>query len=108
MKTVRAEWNTTVLVCRKCSRKLDGGFGDKGRQSLVKALRACGGGRKGRKAAFGVVEIGCQDICPKNAVVTIDAAHPDKWLIVPRGADIAALARLLGIPVRGPRRDGDH
>ena len=101
MKTVRAQWSTTILVCRKCSRKLDGGFGNKGRQSLTKALRATIPCSKGRKAPFGILEVRCQDICPKNAVVVIDTAQPSEWLIVPRGADITALSHLLGLG--GPR-----
>lgn len=51
IKQVRAEWNDVVLVCRKCSRKLDGGFGADGDQKLAKALRkAMGAKGKGRKA----------------------------------------------------------
>ena len=36
---IRSNWERTLLVCGKCSRKVDGGFGPKGRTSLAKALR---------------------------------------------------------------------
>lgn len=35
IKRVRAEWREVVLVCRKCSKKLDGGFGAKGNKRLA-------------------------------------------------------------------------
>ena len=94
---VRAEWDRVVLVCRKCSKKLDGGFGADGGQSLAKALRAELGGGKGRKAKAGVIEVGCLKICPKRAVVVVDAAHPREWLLVEAGAPVeAVVARLRG------------
>ena len=51
MRTVRSDWANTLLVCKKCSKKLDGGFGPKGKTSLAKALRQDLGVRKGRKGA---------------------------------------------------------
>ena len=88
MKTVPARWEATILICRKCSRKLGGGFGKNGRTSLAKALRAKG---------LGIVEVGCLDICPKNGVVAMNAANPGAWLVVPKGADIDAVAERLGL-----------
>ena len=38
-KQVKADWRDVVLVCRKCSKKLDGGFGADGEKTLAKALR---------------------------------------------------------------------
>jgi predicted metal-binding protein len=92
---VRAEWGQVVLVCRKCSKKLDGGFGPGGRQSLAKVLRAALGGGKGRKAAAGVVEVGCLKICPKRAVVVVDAARPREWLLIPAGTATEAVVASL-------------
>ena len=88
---VRARWSGAVLVCGKCSRKLDGGFGAKRGQTLVKALREEPGFGKGRKADLGVVETKCLGICPKGAVVVVDTHVPDRWRIVPEGADVALL-----------------
>jgi hypothetical protein len=89
---VRAGWTGAVLVCGKCSKKLGGGFGAKGRTSLGKALRAEPGFGKGRKAAVGVVETRCLGICPKRAVTIVDSRAPGRWRIVPEGADVAVLA----------------
>ncbi len=97
MKTVSAKWEAAILICRKCSRKLGGGFGENGRKPLAKALRARGIGGKGRKADVGIAEVGCLDICPKNGVVAMNAANPGTWLIVPKGADIETVAERLGL-----------
>ncbi|MCE7797097.1 (2Fe-2S) ferredoxin domain-containing protein [Sphingobium sufflavum] len=102
MKRTSAQWDAAIIVCRKCSKKLGGGFGEKGKTSLAKALRAQADGGKGRKAGIGVVETGCLKICPENAVVTINGARPKDWLIVPKGSDIDVVAQRLGL---GSKRD---
>ena len=103
-KRARSDWTEVVLVCRKCSKKLDGGFGDDGDQRLAKVLRKRGGG-KGRKAQLGVIEVDCLDICPKNAVVAVKASSPGDWVVVPRGATTTAVFERLGLaalPIKYP------
>ena len=95
--TVRAGWSGAILVCRKCSKRLDGGFGPKRKQSLAKALRKRFALRKGRKAPFGVVEVQCLGVCPRGAVTVVDTAAPDRWRIVPAGADLDRVAEELGL-----------
>jgi predicted metal-binding protein len=97
--TVRSNWATTVLVCAKCSKKLHGGFGEKGRTPLAKALKHLGGGKK-RKAPFGVIETRCLGVCPKGAVTVIDAAHPGLWMIVEEGLPMEQVAARLGLTNR--------
>ena len=92
MKTVRSDWQGAVLVCGKCSKKIGGGFGDKGKTSLARALRRALGVKKGRRAALGVVETKCLGVCPKNAAVVVDARSASEWLVVPAGADVAGIA----------------
>ena len=103
MKRIKADWNDVVLVCRKCSKKLKGGFGPDGDDTLAKALRqeiARSDGGKPRKPKrrgthIAIIEVGCLDVCPKNAVVTINASTPGEWVLVPRGTDAAdVLGRL--------------
>jgi predicted metal-binding protein len=94
--SVRSNWSATILVCGKCSKKLGGGFGEKGKAPLAKALRKLGGGKK-RKADFGVIETRCLGVCPKGAVTVIDAAHPGKWMLVEEGTPIDAVAERLGL-----------
>lgn len=85
MKTkVRANWSHAVLVCRKCSKKLEKkgrGFGPDNKRFAAALKRELGAG-KGRKAAVGVIEVPCLDICPKGGVVVIDSRHPDDWRIL--------------------------
>lgn len=82
-----------MLVCAKCSRKLDGGFGPKGRQPLGKALRKHLKLKKGRKAAAGVLDVKCLGVCPRGAVTVVNGAASREWLIVPAGADLDEVAR---------------
>jgi hypothetical protein len=97
IKTAKTQWRDVVLVCRKCSKKLDGGFGRDGDRSLRKALRKDLKAGKGRKAAVAVIETGCFDVCPNNAVVAVNAARPEALLIVPRGADLREVKARLGL-----------
>ncbi|RJF91010.1 hypothetical protein [Sphingomonas cavernae] len=95
---VRSNWETALLVCRKCSKRQHGGFGPRGRTSLAKALKKEIGGGKGRKASVGVVEVKCLGVCPRHAVTMIDTRHPREWLLVKPGADIAQIAGELELP----------
>lgn len=92
MKGAKSHWSGAVLVCGKCSKKIGGGFGPKGRTALAKALRREPGFGKGRKATTGVVETKCLGLCPKGAVTVVDSRRPGAWLVVPAGADAAELA----------------
>jgi predicted metal-binding protein len=96
IRAVPSHWQGSVMVCRKCSKKLDGGFGTKGKQSLAKVLRKAKHSKKGRQGSFGVVEIGCVGLCPGGGVTVIDGARPGQWLVVKRGADVEDLAAVLG------------
>ena len=90
IKTSKTKWRDVVLVCKKCPKQLDGGFGPHGDKSLKKALKTYlkPGDGKGRKAELAVIETACFDVCPKNAVVCVNAAEPKALLIVPVGADL--------------------
>ncbi|WP_242137243.1 MULTISPECIES: hypothetical protein [unclassified Sphingomonas] len=105
MKTVRSDWADTVLVCKKCSKKLDGGFGSKGKTPLAKALREALGVRKGRKGALGIIEVKCLGICPRGAVTVVTGHAPGDWALVTDGAPIAQVVRDLGLGPR-PAPDG--
>lgn len=97
-KSIRAEWEHCLLVCRKCSKKQKGGFGLKGKTKLAKHLRFLLSAKKGRKSKVGVVEVGCLDICPKHAVVMIDSRRPKDWILIKPGADDAELLKLANCP----------
>lgn len=94
---VRSNWRNAVLVCRKCSKKLDGGFGPDGDERLAKALRRHLKLKKGRKAEAGIIEVNCRGVCPKGAVTMVNGAASREWLLVRPGADLDALARDLDL-----------
>ena len=93
IRRAKADWEATVLVCGKCSKKVGGGFGPKGKTPLAKALRRIFG--KGRKASDGVVETKCLGLCPKNAVTLVDGRQPGEWLVVTPDEDVEAIAARL-------------
>ena len=90
------------MVCGKCSRKLHGGFGKKGKHGLAEVLKDTLKAA-GRRREVRVVEVGCLGLCPKKAVSAVSSARPDEVVVVPAGADGAAvLARLMGAPAASP------
>lgn len=97
MRTVRSDWSNTLLVCKKCSKKLGGGFGAKGKMSLAKALRQDLGVRKGRKGALGIIEVKCLGVCPKGAVTVVNGAKPGEWALVAAQSDMAEIVDSLGL-----------
>lgn len=102
IKTAKTEWRDVILVCKTCSKKLKGGFGPDGDKTLKKALetylRPDKKTRiKGRKARLVVLKTGCFDVCPKNAVIAVNAANPKALLIVPAGADLLEVKARLGL-----------
>ncbi len=101
-----APWQQVALVCGKCSRKLGGGFGKKGKHDLVDVLRDATKAA-GQRRAVRVLEVGCLGLCPKRAVTAVSSARPDQVLVVPAGAEGAAvLARLVGVPSPSPSGRG--
>jgi predicted metal-binding protein len=93
-RLVRSNWAATVLVCAKCSKKLDGGFGKRGQTPLHKALRKALG--KGRKAGIGIVPVKCLGVCPRGAVTMVDSREPGAWRLVKAGTAVEAVVASLG------------
>ncbi len=98
-------WETVILICGKCARKLDGGFGVKREDTLRKALRSALK-QRGSGRAVRIFETRCMGICPKKAVIALNASRPGSILTVPAGANpedvIAKALKGGGIP------DADH
>jgi predicted metal-binding protein len=94
---VRSNWRNAILICRKCEKKLDGGFGPGGKDRLAKALKRHLALGKGRKSAAGIVEVSCLGICPKGSVTVVNGSASREWLLVQPGADLDSLADELGI-----------
>ncbi len=103
IERVEAPWEGVALVCRKCSKKLGGGFGADGGEKLAKALRQ-GLRAAGRRRALRVVEVGCLGLCPKKAVTVAGPAHPGALFAVPRGTAVDAALEVLCGGVTAPAR----
>ena len=90
LRPVKSGWERSLLICKKCSKKVGGGFGPKGKASLAKALRK-ELGCKGRKASLGIVETQCLGICPRDAVTVVDSAELRRWHVIPAGTGLDAV-----------------
>jgi predicted metal-binding protein len=90
IKTIPTPWREIVLVCRKCSKKLDGGFGPDGDEKLgavlKQSLRAAG-----RRREVRVIEAKCLGLCPKGAVTVLRGSQPGALLAVSAGTSPADL-----------------
>ncbi|QLC26795.1 hypothetical protein HFP57_04180 [Parasphingopyxis algicola] len=102
MKTVRSDWQSAILVCRKCSKRLGGGFGPKGKTRLAKALSKHLGGKKGRTARLGIVEVNCLSVCPKKAVTVVQSGNLLNWVLVKPGMPMEKVSEALGV---GPSQE---
>jgi predicted metal-binding protein len=90
----RMPWKTIILLCGKCARKIDGGYGAKRENTLKEALCAELQGT-GRRREVRVIETRCMGICPKKAVTALNASRPSLILTIPKGTGAAvALAQL--------------
>ncbi len=87
---VETGWTDAILICRKCSRKLDGGYGADGGQSLRRALRE-GLRARGQRRQMGLMEVACLGVCPKRGVTTMRASRPGLLVVVPAGGEAALL-----------------
>ena len=91
-------WHELLLVCRKCAGKLDGGFGPKGKDDLVRAFKQLLRDT-GRRREVRLLEVGCLGLCPKGGVTVMHGARPGEMLVVPEGIDLAELAARLALPL---------
>jgi predicted metal-binding protein len=87
---VPSPWRDVILVCRKCSKKLDGGFGPDGDESLGRALKHSLR-RSGQRRLARVIETKCLGVCPRGAVTVLRDSRPGEMLAVPRGTNPALL-----------------
>jgi hypothetical protein len=89
-------WRSVFVLCRKCGKKLDGGFGRKRRESLRTVLREALRGA-GRRREVRICETSCFGICPKGGVTALNATRPGMIHVIPTGASgDEAMRTLLG------------
>jgi len=86
-------WKTVILTCGKCARKMDGGYGPNGKETLRTALRSAlkdaGHGRGVR-----IIETRCMGLCPKKGTTAMNAGRPDTIATVPKGTRMADVLEL--------------
>jgi predicted metal-binding protein len=87
-------WNTVILLCGKCARKMDGGYGAKGKETLRTILTGAVW-EKGRRRDVRIVETRCLGICPKKAVTALNAGRPGTILTIPKGTSANEAMELL-------------
>jgi len=94
---VKADWSTAILVCSRCSRRLGGGFGIKGKQTLAKALRNRLGHRRWRRPRIAIVQVKCLGVCPRGGVAVANAMTPGEPRVAYPGDDPCSVVSALGI-----------
>jgi predicted metal-binding protein len=77
-------WKTVILLCGKCARKMDNGYGPKGEATLRTALREAFR-ENGHRRDVRIIETRCMGICPKKGVTALNASRPGKILTIPKG-----------------------
>jgi predicted metal-binding protein len=97
LKTVRetpAKWDEVLLVCRKCGKKLDGGFGDDRSSRLDRILRKAL--KQVDRSRVKLVSVSCLKVCPKGAVTVVRGSNPGSVYLVAAGADASDALDALG------------
>jgi hypothetical protein len=90
MRPFPTGWDDVILICKKCSKKLSGGFGEAREETLRKALRE-GLKAAGKRGRVGMIEVSCFGVCPKRAVTVAIGSAPGELLLVPEGFDTREL-----------------
>ncbi len=105
IRTVPMASTTLVAVCKKCGKKLGGGFGEKGRTPLAKALRKDLRLPKWKRSPVRIVETACMKLCPRGAVAVATSGDVGRVYVVPEGTAVAEVAAHLGLrkDVPGPQ-----
>ena len=89
-------WKTVVLICGKCARKMKGGYGVKGKDSLRSALRDTMK-QKGHGRDVRIIETRCMGLCPKKATTVLNARGPESILTIPAGTGMDAVMAALNL-----------
>ena len=100
-RAVSTGWSDAVYICKKCSKKLKGGFGEDGEYSFKQATRRALR-EAGRRGAVGLLDAACFGICPKRAVTIAVASRPSELLVMPESTSIDGFVASLS-----PMKSGD-
>ena len=97
IRTVPMASRTLVAICKKCGKKLGGGFGDGASKPLAKALRKELHLPKWKRSPVRIVETACMKLCPKGAVAVMTGGDAGRVHVVPAGTPLAVVADHLGL-----------
>ena len=97
IRTVATRSATLVAICKKCGKKVGGGFGDGGGQSLAKALKKGLDLPKWKRSPIRIVETGCMKLCPKGAVAVTTSGDARLVYVIPAGTPVGEVAAHLGL-----------
>ena len=82
IRTLPTPWQSIILLCGKCARKLDGGYGPEKDATLRSALRMALK-EAGHRRDVRIIETRCMGICPKKAVTVVNASRPGIIFVIP-------------------------
>ncbi len=97
IRTVPTPAATLLAICKKCGKKVGGGFGDDGSKSLAKALVKHLGLPKWKRSRVRIVETGCMKLCPRRAVAVTTSRNPGLIYVVPQETPIVDVTAHLGL-----------
>ena len=97
IRAVTTQSTTLVAICKKCGKKIGGGFGDGGGTSLAKALKKHLGLPKWKRSPVRIVETGCMKLCPKRAVAVATSHDARLVFVVPGATPVSEVAGRLGL-----------
>ena len=97
IRAVATPATTLVAICRKCGKKVGGGFGDGGKKSLAKALVNHLDLPKWKRSPVRIVETGCMKLCPRRAVAVTTSREPGVVYVVAAGTAVAQVAARLSL-----------
>ncbi|UAJ11371.1 (2Fe-2S) ferredoxin domain-containing protein [Polymorphobacter megasporae] len=97
IRTVPTPATTLVAICKKCGKKVGGGFGEDGSKSLAKALVKTLGLPKWKRSPIRIVETGCMKLCPRRAVAVTTSRDAGLVYVVPQDTPVIDVAVQLGL-----------
>ena len=97
IRTRPTPWKTIILLCGKCASKLDGGYGPKKDDTLRSALRRALK-NAGHRRDVRIIGTRCMGICPKKAVIAINASRPATIFVVPVGTPAEDVLHIFAEP----------
>ena len=97
IRTVATRSETLVAICKKCGKKVGGGFGEGGKASLAKALKKALDLPKWKRSPIRIVETGCMKLCPKNAIAVTTSGDARLVYVIPERTPVGDAAAHLGL-----------